>query len=273
MWKLLLIPLLLYLAVVAALWLFQGRLVFPAGMVEGQAVPLPPGSERLVVETPDGERLHGVRIPASQSTPPGERPLILGFGGNAWNGDAVAVTLAGLFPDHDVAAFHYRGYRPSSGTPGARAILADALLIHDELARRTGAPRIVAVGFSLGTGVAARLAAERPIAGAILVTPYDSLAAVAAQHYPWIPVRLLFRHEMPAALDLARTRTPVAIVAAERDALILPERTEALRRRAANLVFHRIIPNADHNDIYEREDFRAAMREALARFGEAQESR
>lgn len=265
MWKLLLVPLVLYLTVVAALWLFHGRMVFPAGMVAPYAAP-PPGSERLVVETPDGARLHGVLIPATAGTPPADRPLILGFGGNAWNGDAVAITLAGLFPDHDVAAFHYRGYAPSGGTPGARAILADALLIHDELVRRTGVRRIVAVGFSLGTGVAARLAAERPIAGAILVTPYDSLAGVAAQHYPWIPVRLLFRHEMPAAEDLARTRIPIAIIAAERDALILPERTEALRRRAANLVFHRIVANADHNDIYEREDFRAAMREALGRF-------
>jgi hypothetical protein len=265
MWKLLLVPLVLYLAVVAALWLFHGRMVFPAGMVQPYAAP-PPGSERLVVETPDGERLHGVRIPASQGTPAAGRPLILGFGGNAWNGDAVAITLADLFPDHDVAAFHYRGYRPSSGTPGARAILADALLVHDQLARRMGARRIVAVGFSLGTGVAARLAAERPIAGAILVTPYDSLAGVAAQQYPWLPVRLLFRHEIPAARDVARTRTPVAIIAAERDALILPERTEALRRRTANLVFHSIIPGADHNDIYEREAFRTAMREALARF-------
>lgn len=264
MWKLLLIPLVLYLTVVAALWLFHGRMVFPAGMVPAHAAPLPPGAERLVAEAPDGERLHGLRIPARQGRGAGERPLILGFGGNAWSGDAVAITLAEIYPDHDVAAFHYRGYRPSSGTPGARAILADALLIHDELARSAGARRIVAIGFSLGTGVAARLAAERPIAGAILVTPYDSLAGVAAQHYPWIPVRLLFRHEMPAARDLARTRTPVAIVGAERDALILPERTEALRRSAANLVFHRIVPGADHNDIYEREDFRAAMREALA---------
>ncbi|HEX8193821.1 MAG TPA: alpha/beta fold hydrolase [Allosphingosinicella sp.] len=264
MWKLLLVPLVLYLAVLAALWLFQGRMVFPAHLAQGEG-PSPPGSERLVVEAPDGVRLHGLLIPARGGGRSPDRPLILGFGGNAWNADAVAVTLAQLFPDHDVAAFHYRGYAPSGGTPGARAILADALLLHDEIVRRTGARRVVAVGFSLGTGVAARLAAERPIAGAILVTPYDSLAGVAAQHYPWMPVRLLFRHEMPAAQDLARTRVPVALIGAERDALILPERTEALRRRTANLVYYRIVPDADHNDIYEREDFRTAMHEALAR--------
>jgi hypothetical protein len=269
MWKLLLVPLVLYLAVLAALWWFQGSMLFPAHAVEG-AGALPPGAERLVVETPDGERLHGVHVRARPGGAGGAadaetRPLILGFGGNAWNGDDVALTLSELFPDHDVVAFHYRGYRPSSGRAAGPALLADALLVHDEVARRYRPAAIVAAGFSVGTGPAARLAAERPIAGAILVTPYDSLAAVAAQHYPWIPVRLLFRHEMPAAQDLARSRVPVAIVAAERDDLILPARTEVLRRRAANLVYDRTIPGAGHNDIYQRDDFRTALREALAR--------
>jgi pimeloyl-ACP methyl ester carboxylesterase len=265
MWKLLLVPVVLYAAVIAALWLFQGRMLFPAHAAGG-AGPLPPGSERLTIDTPDGERLHGVRLGARARGGGGERrPLILGFAGNAWNAEDVALTLADLYPEHEIVAFHYRGYAPSSGRPAAAAIRADALLVHDEAVRRLKPARIVAVGFSLGSGVAAYLAAERPLAGAILVTPFDSLAAVAAQHYPWIPVRLLFRHEMPAAADLARTRTPVAIVGAERDTVIPPERTEALRRRAANLAFHRIIPGAGHNDIYEREEFARAMTEALQR--------
>jgi hypothetical protein len=264
MWKLLLVPVVLYLAVLAALWLFQGRMLFPAHAVAGTHA-LPPGATRLAVETPDGERLHGVHIAPAEDAGDPDRPLILGFGGNAWNADDVAATLADLFPGHEVVAFHFRGYRPSTGRAGAAALLADAPRVHDEVARRYRPRRIVAVGFSIGTGVAARLAAERPIAGAILATPFDSLAAVAAQHYPWIPVRPLFRHEMPAGDDLAGSPVPVAILAAGRDDLILPERTEALRRRAANLVYDRTFAGAGHNDIYDREDFRAALVEALAR--------
>jgi dienelactone hydrolase len=263
-WKLLLVPVLLYGAVAAALFFAQARLLFPAHMVEG-AGPLPPGSERLVVETPDGERLHGVRIRASAPGGAGERPLILAFGGNAWNAEDAAFYLAALFPEHDVAAFHYRGYRPSTGSPGGRAILADAPLVHDEVVRRFRPARIVAVGFSLGTGAGARLARERAIAGLILVTPFDSLAAVAAQHYRWLPVRLLFRHEMPSAEDLAASRVPVAVIAAARDDLILPPRTEALRRRIGNLVFDRTIADANHNDVYDRSQFKVALQEAMGR--------
>lgn len=263
MWKLLLLPVVLYLAVLAALWFAQGALLFPRHAVQG-AGPLLPGSERLVVETPDGERLHGVRIDASGGGAQ-ERPLILGFGGNAWNAEDVAQYLADLFPDHEIVAFHYRGYRPSSGRPTGPALLEDAPLVHDEVVRRYRPSAVVAVGFSVGSGVGARLARERPLAGLILVTPFDSLSAVAAQHYPWLPVRLLFRHEMPAGEDLANSRVPVAIVAAERDDLILPARTEALRRRVPNLVYDRTIRGAGHNDVYQRDDFRAAIREALAR--------
>ena len=255
---------LVYLAILATIYFAQTALLFPTGAVQG-AGPLPPGAERLTVETPDGERLHGVRVrPAAPGGTGEPRPLILGFGGNAWNGDDVALYLAELYPEHEVVAFHYRGYAPSSGRPGAAALLADAPLVHDEVVRRIRPARIVAVGFSIGTGVAARLARERPLAGTVLITPFDSLAAVAAGHYPWLPVRLLFRHEMPAAEDLSEARVPIAIVAAERDTLIRPARTEALRRRVPALAFDRTIAGADHNDIYQRPDFRAAMREAVA---------
>jgi pimeloyl-ACP methyl ester carboxylesterase len=112
-------------------------------------------------------------------------------------------------------------------------------------------------------GVAAYLAAHRPLAGAILVTPFDDLARVAADHYPWLPVRLLFRHRMDSAAHLKESRVPVAIVAGGHDTLILPRRTEALRASVANLVHDRTLAQAGHNDIYDRPAFAATMREAL----------
>ncbi|MDQ4088431.1 MAG: alpha/beta hydrolase, partial [Pseudomonadota bacterium] len=167
-----------------------------------------------------------------------------------------------LYPHAHVVAFHYRGYAPSSGRPGAEALLGDALLVHDELTARLKPERVVAAGFSIGTGPAARLASRRPLHGLILVTPFDSLAKVAGGHYRWVPVALLFRHRLEPARDLTGSRTPVAILAGTRDTLIVPERTLALRRAVPNLVFERSFP-AGHNDIYDHPGFRTAMREAL----------
>jgi pimeloyl-ACP methyl ester carboxylesterase len=258
----LLVPLFLYLLILVLIFTLQTRMVFPAGAAGG-APALPPGAERLTLPTPGGETLHGSLIPGKAPLNDAPRPVILGFGGNAWNADSAALTIHSLYPTADVITFHYRGYAPSTGAPSAKALTEDALLIHDEAARRFPGRPIVAVGFSVGTGVAAHLAAHRPLAGAILVTPFDDLARVAADHYPWLPVRLLFRHRMDSATRLKASQVPVAIVAAERDTLILPRRTDALRSAVANLVSDRTIAGAGHNDIYDHPGFRPAMQEAL----------
>ena len=263
MWKLLLIPPFLYVAVAAILFMAQTRLLFPARLAL-PAGPPPASAERLEIAAASGDRLHGLHVPPS--APGGERLLILGFGGNAWNAGAAAEYLHELFPQAAVVAFHYRGYAPSGGSPSAAALQEDARLVHDFARERLHPRRVVAVGFSVGSGVAASLAAHRPLDGLILVTPFDSLGAVGADHYPWMPVRLLLRHRMEPARDLEGVGVPVALIAAERDTLIPPARTEALRRAVANLAFDRTIAGAGHNDIYQRPDFRQAMREALARF-------
>jgi pimeloyl-ACP methyl ester carboxylesterase len=229
----------------------------------GSEVELPSRSQVLTVSTPDGETLRGVRLPASGDGD--KRPVILGFGGNGWNAAEAANYLRGLFPDRDVVTFHYRGYRPSTGRAGAAALTADSLLVYDDVARRFPGRPVVAVGFSVGTGVAAFLASRRDLAGLILVTPFDSLEAVAAGQYPWVPVRLLFRHPMPSADWLKGRDVPVALIAGGADTLVVPARTEALRRRVPNLVYDRTIADAGHNDIYRRPDFEEAMRRALER--------
>jgi pimeloyl-ACP methyl ester carboxylesterase len=238
---------------------FQSQLIFPTHAVP-PAGPLPAGAERLALTTPDGHELAGIHIPAEIATK--HSTLILGFGGNAWNGQDVAEYLHELFPDEEVVTFHYRGYLPSTGLPSAKALIADAPLVHDFAVERLKPARVIAVGFSIGSGIAAQLAAARELDGLILVTPFDSLKAVAQSMYPWLPIGSFFEHEIAAASALERLKLPVAIIAAERDEIVPADRTDALRRRVTKLVFDRTI-RAGHNDIYVRSDFQEAMREAL----------
>lgn len=262
MWTLILLPAFLYLALLAALYFGQTAMLFPVGQV-GPAWPLPAGAERLELDAASGERLSGLHIPPRRRR--GARLLVLGFGGNAANTTGTAAMLHDLYPEADVIAFHYRGYPPSEGSPGARALVEDALRIHDFARARLRPERVIAAGFSVGSGVAAALSAERPIDGLILVTPFDSLGRVAADHYRWLPVRLLFRHTLEPAEDLRRRPTPVAILAGGRDRLIPGPRTQGLRLAAPILAYDRTIPDAGHNDIYDHPEFEPAMREALGR--------
>jgi pimeloyl-ACP methyl ester carboxylesterase len=241
---------------------FQTQLIFPVHAVPDPG-PLPRSAERLIVKTPDGETLHGVRIPPVEADR--SRTLIIGFGGNGWNGQDVAEYLHELYPEHEVVAFHYRGYRPSTGSPSGEALVADAPLVYDAAVKSTRPKRVIAIGFSIGTGVAAQLAASRPLDGLILVTPFDSLKKVAQAMFPWLPISPFFSHEIDAAGPLSRVSVPVAIIAAERDEIVAADRTEALRKRVSNLVVDATVERTGHNDIYARSDFHDAMRAALER--------
>ena len=239
---------------------FQSQLIFPTHAVPA-AGPLPPGAERLQVRGADGVLLHGVHVPPTRRHR--GKTLIIGFGGNAWNGSDVASYLHEIFPEAHVVTFHYRGYSPSAGSPSAEGLIADAPFVHDAAVERVRPDRVVVAGFSIGSGVAAQLAAKRRVDGLILVTPFDSLKAVAQSMYPWLPIGPLFQHEIDAASALDKSDVPVAILAAQRDEIVPGARTVALRARVRNLVFDRTIQNAGHNDIYGRSDFHEALRSAL----------
>jgi uncharacterized protein len=245
---------------------FQSQLVFPAHAVP-KAGPWPPGAERLSLIAPDGVRLEGIQFPADRAAE--ENRLILGFGGNAWNAQDVGEYLHELFPGEHVVVFHYRGYAPSQGRPSAEALISDAPLAYDLAVGRVKPDKIVAVGFSIGSGVAATLGTTRKLDGLILVTPFDSLRSVAQSLYPWLPIGPFFEHEIDAASALEKVDVPIAIIAAQLDEIVPAERTDALRTRCRELVFDRTIAGAGHNDIYARSDFQGAMHEALARIVEA----
>ncbi len=251
-----------YLVLVILATLVQDRLLFPRWAM-GPAAPLPPTAERLVVDVGSGEQLVGIHLP-----PEGQRQerarLVLGFGGNAWHANDLAMHLHEIFTHRDIVVFHYRGYAPSTGAPSAQVILEDALKIYDDVVAQLSPDQTVVVGLSVGAGPAAHLANARPIAGLVLVTPFDTLDALAREHYPWLPVGLLLRHHMDVAGDVAATPAPVAVISASEDTVVPPRRTEALRRSARTLVADRVIANAGHNTVYNRIEYRRAMQDAMA---------
>lgn len=266
MWliKLTFVPIIVYLGIVGLAYVLQTRLLFPAGLASAGDTHLPASAVRLELTTPDNTLLQGVWIPAGHASEV-MLPWIIGFGGNAWNANTVATYLHMLFPDHEVVAFHYRGYEPSSGQPSADGLLADAIVTFDHVREKLGASKVVAVGFSIGSGVAAHLASERPLAGLVLVSPFDSLEKLASGHYPWLPVRWLLRHNMETATALRSVSAPTAIIVAENDEIVPPSRTDGARLAVRDLILDKTITGARHNDLYDRREFRSALAVALER--------
>src|ERR1700722_1723294 len=115
-----------YAAIVMAMYVGQTWLLFPTALARIARVQLPSSTQHLEVRTPDGESLKGIRTPSREEAAQ-NAPTLFGFGGNAWNAKATALTLHRLFPDRDIVAFHYRGYAPSNGRPSAEALMSDSL--------------------------------------------------------------------------------------------------------------------------------------------------
>jgi hypothetical protein len=253
-------------ALVLALWSLQERLIFPGwglGLVTASGPG--PGGERLAFATPDGVRLVGALHRARRAS----RGLLLVFGGNAEDADRRLRELAAALDDLDLAGFFYRGYGPSGGTPSEAALVADAALVHDRLVERLRPARVLAAGFSLGAGVAAALARERRLDGAVLVTPFASLEALAAARYPFAPVRWLLRHPFRAEAALRGLPLPVAVIGAGRDAVVPPASTLRLVAALARPVLVAWIEDADHVSLYGHAGYRRAFAEALAKVIEA----
>ncbi len=265
-----LLPLLLVAAVVyvglcAFLYLFQERLIFhrqplPEGV--RQAVAALPDTEALEIEAADGTRLQGWLRHHESS---GRRGLVICFGGNA---EEVSRRIfdAGEFAPWSLATFNYRGYGGSEGDPGERALVSDALAIHQHLAGRDDIDpeRIVVLGQSLGAGVAVALAARRPVRALILVSPFDSLARIAAKTYPFAPVGAMLRHPFDSIALAPRIGVPVLVLAGERDQLIPPAHSRRLADAWAGARRFELLPGAGHNDIHMAPRYWPAMREFLA---------
>jgi len=242
-WLLLVVA--LVLGVPAWAWFTQESMLFFPQPVASTA-HLPARATPLEVVAADGTRLRGWNAKGTARP----APTVLYFGGNA---EEVSWTLSDArWPrEWTIVGINYRGYGASEGKPGEPALTADALAIYDAVTKRDDVDprRIVVFGRSLGTAIATHLAAERPVAGAILVSPYDSMTAIGKLHYPWLPVSLLLRHRFDAVPDAKRDTMPMLAIVGGSDSIIPANRSRALFDAWAGPKTWHVVPDADHNDL------------------------
>jgi pimeloyl-ACP methyl ester carboxylesterase len=179
--------------------------------------------ESVFIAAADGTRLHAWHLKAGPV-------LVLYFGGNAEEVSWMLEAARAETPGVSWLLADYRGYGQSGGRPSEKALVADAVLLYDYAAKLPGvdAKRIHAFGRSLGSGVTVALAAERPLAGLVLVTPFDSLAAVAKRYYWYLPVDWMLRHRFDSVALAPRLSAPLLCLVAERDEVIPPAHAERL---------------------------------------------
>ncbi|QNH16845.1 alpha/beta hydrolase [Xanthomonas sp. SS] len=241
-----------YLVVCALLYLGQRELLyFP------QATRVAAAQTDFVLQRSPVLRLRGWQVN------PGRDKVLLYFGGNAEDLRQARAQLAPLLPDYSVYLLAYRGYGASDGTPNEAALIGDALALYDYVRTTQPQAEIAVLGRSLGSGVASQLAARRPLARLVLVTPFDSLASAAQAHYPWAPVRWLLRDRYDSANALRAYRGPLLVLRAGRDQVVPAASTQRLLDSLAQTPTVVAMPRAGHDDISADPRYAQALRAFL----------
>lgn len=245
----------LLLVVYPLLYLMQDRMLFLRAGLDPRTLDWArsrwPGAE-VRIPVAEGVALHGWFVPAAATPATPRSPLLIYFGGNAEEVTALLATRDRL-PGWGLLLVNYRGYGASGGTPSQAALLGDALALYDWARARpeVDTSRIVAWGRSLGAGVAVHLAAQRPLAGVVLLSPYDSMAAVAQGHYPWVPVRWLFRHPFDAVSLAPTIQAPLLALAMAGDDIMPVEHSRRLVAAWGGPHELVVFDNGDHNRVPE----------------------
>ncbi|TVO74912.1 alpha/beta hydrolase [Sedimenticola selenatireducens] len=225
----------LYLLACAWLYFMQHRLIYYP------TLPIPHAYLTVPFES-DGETINLIVIN------PGKTRAILYFGGNAEAVLLNAEPFKRAFPDHTVYLVNYRGYGGSSGKPSERELYADALRIYDDSIKQHS--KLVVVGRSLGSGIATYLASERPVEKLVLITPYDSIVALAQRNFPWFPAKYLMKEQYDSLSRVSRIDAQTLIIVADHDRIVPEVHTRTLADAfPENQVKVAMIKSTDHNSI------------------------
>jgi pimeloyl-ACP methyl ester carboxylesterase len=155
-----------------------------------------------------------------QEGAPNRMLLLHGNAGDALSRTYLMEALSGR-PAFDFYSLEYPGYGSRAGSANQSEIVAAANAALMELVESDRRPLYIA-GESLGSGVACLLAGQHPdkVDGLLLITPFTSIADVAASQFPIFPVRLVLQDNYEAAQALKSYSGRVAVLLAGEDEIV-----------------------------------------------------
>ncbi|MCE2927672.1 MAG: alpha/beta hydrolase [Rickettsiales bacterium] len=243
--------LLIYIAILALMFVFQRSLMYhpfaATGTPEQNGLS---GFSELHAPTPDGIQIQLWYRQADRGF-----PTIVYFHGNGGNiaGRAVIYDAFARL-GFGVLAVSYRGYGLSNGSPSEQGLYTDArtaieLLIKE---KHVEPSRIILFGESLGTGVATKMATEYKVGLLVLQAPYTSVAARAQEIYPFVPARLLMKDRFDNLSKIQAIQSPLLLFHGELDNVIPVHHGRRVFESAREPKRAFFLPHVNHNDFDSR---------------------
>lgn len=211
-----------YVLVLVILRIFESHLIFfpdypnrLAGDWHPHGLPV----EDVWLTSSDGTKLHAWWIPNQNA-----KFTFLAFHGNAAN-VANRASVYEFLSDTpaNILALEYRGYGRSDGKPSETGFYRDADAAYAYLVTSRGLDpnTIISFGQSLGTAVAANLAARHKMGGVLLEAPFLSASRAARKIFWFLPgTSLLVYSQFDTQARLKKINAPILIVHCTQDPVI-----------------------------------------------------
>lgn len=206
-----------YILLCGLLYFFQEKIIFfPQKLEKTYQFQFNEKNEEQNIKTTDGTVLNGLLFKADST-----KGLIFYLHGNAgslrsWGG--VAKTYTDL--NYDIFILDYRGYGKSEGKiHGQEQLFEDIQNVYSELKKQYTEDKIFVLGYSIGTGLASKIASTNNPKLLILQAPYYSLTDMMKHTYPIIPTFIL-KYKFETNKYLKDCQMPVVIFHGNQDRVI-----------------------------------------------------
>lgn len=217
--------------------------------------------EEKNIPTPEGIKLNGLLFRADTS-----KGVILYLHGNAGSLSSwgrVAKHYTNL--NYDVFIADYPGYGKSEGKIHSQEKLYTNLqTVYDTLKKQYAENKIIVLGYSIGTGPAAKLASTNSPRLLILQAPYYSLKDLVKHIYPIVPAFLL-KYKFPTNEYLPKCKMPIVIFHGDKDEVIYYESSVKLKQHFKKGDTLITLPGMNHNGMTENSDYKSAITAILSK--------
>jgi len=207
----------LYIIICGLMYFLQEKIIFfPEKLNQNYAFGFKANFEELSIRTNGNVNLHGILFKADSS-----KGLIFYLHGNAgslrsWG--QIAENYTDL--EYDLFMLDYRGYGKSGGRISSQnQLFNDIQIAYDSLKTRYEESGIIILGYSIGTGPAAKLASANHPKMLILQAPYYSLEDLMMQSYPLRPTFLL-KYKLETKEYIRECTMPIVIFHGDLDEVI-----------------------------------------------------
>ena len=215
--------------------------------------------EEINFDVATGVRINGLHFFRNET-----KGIILYFHGNSRSIKGWAKYARDFYRyDYDVVLVDYRGFGKSTGKRGEEDMLQDMQFVYKSLAAKYGEENLIVYGRSLGSGFAAKLAADNHPRYLILDAPYYNFKRVVERFLPFLPLQLVLRYHLRTDRWIPKIKCHIYIIHGTKDWLIPIKHSEALQKISPRKITLIRIHGGGHNNLTKFDEYHNFIRDIL----------